>query len=61
MQIGQLTLKLKTFIIESRRVLAVTRKPTRMEFTTIVKVTAVGILLIGFIGFLLQLASNLLI
>ena len=61
MQIGQLTLKLKTFILESRRVLAVTRKPTRMEFTTIVKVTAVGILLIGFIGFLLQLASNLLI
>ncbi len=59
MQFSQLTLRLKTFLLESRRVLAVTRKPSRLEFVTIVKVTGAGILLIGLIGFLLQLAKNL--
>ncbi len=59
MQFSQLTLRLKTFLLESRRVLAVTRKPSRLEFVTIVKVTGAGILLIGLVGFLLQLAKNL--
>ena len=59
MQFSELTLKLKTFLLESRRVLAVTRKPSRVEFATIVKVTGIGIILIGLIGFLLQLAKNL--
>jgi len=61
MQFSQLTLKLKTFVLESRRVLAVTRKPSRLEFTTIVKVTGIGIILIGLVGFFLQLAKNLLL
>ncbi|MBI2663904.1 protein translocase SEC61 complex subunit gamma [Candidatus Woesearchaeota archaeon] len=51
--------RLKTFMLESRRVLAITRKPTKAEFFTIVKVTGIGIILIGLIGFLLQLARNL--
>ncbi|MBS3133166.1 protein translocase SEC61 complex subunit gamma [Candidatus Woesearchaeota archaeon] len=59
MQFSQLTLKLKTFLLESKRVLAVTRKPSRLEFVTIVKVTGIGIIIIGLIGFLLQLARNL--
>ncbi len=59
MQFSQLTLRLKTFLLESRRVLAVTRKPSRLEFVTIVKVTGAGIAIIGLIGFLLQLAKNL--
>jgi len=59
MQVSQLTLKVKTFILESRRVLAVTRKPSKEEFNTIVKVTGIGIILIGMIGFLLQMARNL--
>lgn len=59
MQFSQLTLRLKTFLLESRRVLAVTRKPSRLEFVTIVKVTGAGIAMIGLIGFLLQLAKNL--
>lgn len=51
--------RLKTFMIESRRVLSITRKPSKEEFTTIVKVTGIGIVLIGLVGFLLQLGKNL--
>ena len=58
MQFSQLTLRLKTFLLEGRRVLAITRKPSRLEFVTIVKVTGAGIVLIGLIGFLLQLAKS---
>ena len=61
MAISDISRRLKTFVIEARRVLAVTRKPTREEFLTIVKVTGLGILLIGTIGFLLQMARNLII
>lgn len=47
--------KIKRFVKECRRVLKVTKKPSNEEFKTIVKVSGAGMLLIGFIGFLLQL------
>lgn len=47
--------KLKSFIAECKRVLSITKKPTKDEFKTIVKVSGIGILLIGFIGFLIQM------
>jgi len=37
------------------RVLKLTRKPTKEEFTIIAKVAGAGILLIGFIGFIIYL------
>jgi protein transport protein SEC61 subunit gamma-like protein len=37
------------------RVFKLTRKPTREEFKTIAKVSGAGILLIGFIGFVIYL------
>lgn len=40
---------------EYLRVLKLTRKPTRAEFIIIAKVAGAGILLIGFIGFLIYL------
>jgi len=40
---------------EYTRVLKLTRKPTREEFTVIAKVAGAGILLIGFIGFIIYL------
>jgi protein transport protein SEC61 subunit gamma-like protein len=40
---------------EYLRVLKLTRKPTREEFTVIAKVAGAGILLVGFIGFILYL------
>ena len=45
--------KFKTFIGECKRVLAVTKKPDKDEFQSIVKISGLGILLIGAIGFLL--------
>lgn len=40
---------------EYGRVLKLTRKPTREEFTVIAKVAGAGILLVGFIGFIIYL------
>ncbi len=51
--------KFKEFITECRRVLKVTKKPSRDEFKTIVKISGVGILIIGLIGFLIHLAKEL--
>ncbi len=52
--------KLKRFVIECRRVLTVTKKPTGYEYKTIVKVSGLGIMLIGLIGFILQMMRDLL-
>ena len=49
------TNKLKNFISECRRVIKVTKKPNKFEFGTIVKVSGVGMILIGAIGFILQM------
>ena len=51
--------KFKRFIKECARVLKVTKKPTSTEFKTIVKVSGIGILLIGLIGFVIQLLYRL--
>jgi protein transport protein SEC61 subunit gamma-like protein len=51
--------KIKRFARECRRVLKVTKKPTKMEFKTIVKVSGIGILLIGLIGFIVQMITQL--
>ena len=51
--------KLRSFIGECRRVLTVTKKPTRNELITIVKVAGIGIALIGLIGFVLQIIDKL--
>ena len=47
--------KLKKFIAECRRVLKVTRKPNGTELMTMVKVTGIGILLFGAIGFIFMI------
>jgi len=47
--------KVKAFIQESIRVLKVTKKPDAIEFKTIVKVSGLGILIIGMIGFIVQM------
>jgi len=53
-------LKLKRFSGECRRILKVTKKPSSFEFKTIVKVSGIGILLIGLVGFLIQMIKQLL-
>lgn len=56
----KLFLRLKDFTRESFRVLRITKKPTAQEFKTIVKVSGLGIMIIGFIGFLLHFIQQIL-
>lgn len=49
--------KLGNFAKECNRVLKVTRKPNKDEFVTVVKAAGLGILIIGFIGFLIYMLS----
>jgi protein transport protein SEC61 subunit gamma-like protein len=51
--------KLKGFIEESKRVLIITKKPSKEEFKTIVKASGLGILIIGFIGFVVAMIQQI--
>jgi protein transport protein SEC61 subunit gamma and related proteins len=53
--------RFKSFLTESRRVWQVTRKPNKKELSVIVKVTGIGILLIGLVGFIIHLLWQLLL
>jgi len=48
------------FLRECWRVLRVTRKPNKQEYLTVVKVSALGMGVIGLIGFLIAMAKQLL-
>ena len=52
--------KIKSFIKESIRVFKITKKPTKQEFVIIVKVSSIGIGLIGLIGFIITITKDLL-
>ena len=43
------------FVAECKRVLRVTKKPNKFEFKTIVKVSGLGTIIIGLIGFIFQM------
>jgi len=47
--------RFRHFVFECLRVLKITKKPTRVEFRTVVKVSGLGIILIGLIGFLVTM------
>lgn len=51
----QIPMNISLSLSEYIRVLKLTRKPTKEEFTIIAKVAGAGILLIGFIGFIIYL------
>ena len=51
--------KIRRLILEYKRVITVTKKPTREEFITIVKVSGLGILVIGLLGFVIQMIEVL--
>ncbi|MEA3329415.1 MAG: protein translocase SEC61 complex subunit gamma [Nanoarchaeota archaeon] len=54
-------IKLSGFLKKCRRVWRVLRKPTKEEFVTVAKVSAVGILAIGLAGFIIALIMNFII
>lgn len=49
--------KVSGFVRQSERVLNVTHKPSNHEFRQIAYVTAIGMLAIGLIGFVISMAS----
>lgn len=53
--------KIRRFIIECKRVLRVTKKPDRQEFTTIVKISSIGMAIIGLIGFAVFFLKELIV
>ena len=48
------TEKLKSFLIQSKRVWQILKKPSSAEFKTVAKVSAIGILALGAMGFIIQ-------
>lgn len=60
MKVKEGLVKLKSFILECRRVLKITRKPTKQEFKTIVKASALGMAIVGALGFVMHLLKQLL-
>ncbi len=59
-KLSEYSLKFKSFIKECVRVLTITKKPSAEEYKTIVKVTGIGILLIGLLGFIITVIGQLL-
>ncbi|MFH2021470.1 MAG: protein translocase SEC61 complex subunit gamma [archaeon] len=53
--------KLKSFALECQRVLKVTKKPTGEEFKNIVKISGLGALVLGAIGFILFIIKEILV
>ena len=60
MNLSSYWIRFKSFINECIRVLRVTRKPSKEEFRTIVKVSGLGMILIGLIGFVITMIKQLL-
>jgi len=50
--------KIKAFSIKSKRVWHTLRKPTRKEVEQIAKVSAIGILILGALGFLISIVMK---
>lgn len=53
--------KVKGFIDDSKRIFTISRKPTKEEFITMLKVTGIGIIIIGIIGFIVTLVFTALV
>ena len=53
--------KMKSFIIQCVRVLKITKKPDRDEYRMLVKVSGLGITVIGMIGFTLHVINTVIL
>jgi len=53
--------RIKRFLKETIRVLRITKKPSKEEYKSLVKVTGIGISIIGIIGFIIFLLKYLFI
>jgi protein transport protein SEC61 subunit gamma-like protein len=55
---SEIMLKLKSFTSQCVRVWHLLRKPTKEEFVTVSKISAIGLGLIGVLGFLIAIIMN---
>lgn len=53
--------KIKDFFIQCKRVWILTRKPDKEEINSISKISALGILIIGILGFIISLIIELIL
>lgn len=53
--------KLKRKLKQYRRVISISRKPNRDEFISTLKISGLGVVLIGAVGFLIQLVYQFII
>lgn len=51
--------KITSFLVQCTRVWHILRKPTAKEFKSIAKISALGILIIGLLGFIISVLMNL--
>ncbi len=51
---------IREFLHQAKRVLQVAKKPDTEEYFNVAKITGLGIILIGVIGFIITLVGNLL-
>jgi protein transport protein SEC61 subunit gamma and related proteins len=49
----------KSFFLKSKRVWSVLKKPSRKEFETITKVSALGVLVLGILGFVVSVIMKM--
>ncbi len=49
----------KSFIVKCKRVWHVLKKPSRKEFESVAKVSAIGILVLGAFGFLISIIMKI--
>ena len=54
---GSISQSISAFIEQSQRVISITYKPKEMEFRQMAFTTAIGMLLLGLIGFVITLVS----
>jgi protein transport protein SEC61 subunit gamma and related proteins len=59
MKLKEYWIKFKSFLKECKRVLQVTKKPSMEEFKAIVKITGLGMIVVGTIGFLIIISGLL--
>jgi len=55
---ANIAVKTKSFLIKCKRVWHILRKPTRKEYEQVSKISAIGILALGLIGFVVSLAMK---
>jgi protein transport protein SEC61 subunit gamma-like protein len=51
----------KAFFVKCKRVWHVLKKPTRKEFETIAKVSAIGVVILGVVGFFISMIMKMFI